>query len=254
MHQVRIGLGGNLGDVPATFAAVFAELTRHPECRAIRRSASYRSAPMGSVAGDPFWNAVFAFETSLSPDALLEQLQAWETEFGRVRTVRWGPRTLDLDVLVYGDLVRTSPRLTLPHPGLVYRRFVLDPLCELDPQGVDPATGMTFSDLRGRLLGTPTIWLPHACPDSVLAAIRARLATLDGEIICDYVPTQTWPERGVVLQQSGSYPVSTPWYKRPKVDWHGDWDDPAFIAFVHDVATAAFLPSERAESTTSIPA
>ncbi len=144
--------------------------------------------------------------------------------------------------------------MTLPHPGLVYRRFVLDPLWELDPQGLDPATGMTFSDLRSRLLGTPTIWLSSACPDGVLAAIRTRLTTLAVEILCDHLPSATWPERGVVLKRSGSNPTRTPAHGRPKVDWPGDWHDPAFVDFVHDVATAAFLPPERTESATAIPA
>ena len=156
VSRAYVGFGGNLGDPAATLRAAVAELGR----RAGRVSAAspvYRSAPVGVTGQPPFLNAVAALDTQLSPDGLLDVLLAVEAEHGRVRDVRWGPRTLDLDLLWFERVVRDDPRLTLPHPRAHEREFVLRPLCDLAPD----------LDLRGR---PAREWLESLEPQGVEAA------------------------------------------------------------------------------------
>ncbi len=128
-----IALGANLGDPYAQVLAAFEAIAVLPATRLLGRSPLYRSDPVGPPGQPDYVNAVAMVETRLSADALLEALQAVEAAHGRTRQLRWGPRTLDLDLLVYGDEVRDDPRLTLPHPRLPERAFVLYPLADLDP-------------------------------------------------------------------------------------------------------------------------
>jgi len=155
MAACAISLGGNLGDVPATFDRALELLTAHHEISGVTGSQLYRTTPMGAAAGDPFLNAAAVFETSLAADILLSVLQQIEHDCGRVRTLHWGPRTLDLDLLLYGDLILESPRLTVPHPAFWHRRFVLDPLVELIPDTIHPVFGTTIRQLRAKLAGRP---------------------------------------------------------------------------------------------------
>jgi 2-amino-4-hydroxy-6-hydroxymethyldihydropteridine diphosphokinase len=132
VSRAYIGFGGNLGDPAATLRAAAAELG-HRAGRVSETSPVYRSVPVGVADQPRFLNAVAAVETRLSPDALLDVLLAVEAEHGRVRDVRWGPRTLDLDLLWFEGVTRDEPRLTLPHPRAHEREFVLRPLCDLAP-------------------------------------------------------------------------------------------------------------------------
>lgn len=150
-----IGLGGNQGDVARTFHEAIARLSESGGLTDVVTSPLFRTAPMGADAGTEFLNAVAGFDTALSPLELLDILQAVERDGGRVRTVPWGPRTLDLDLLYYGDLVIHEPRLTVPHPGVWCRRFVLDPLSTVAADWQDPEWQMTVTELRGRLLHQP---------------------------------------------------------------------------------------------------
>ncbi len=131
-RRVYIGLGANLGDARATLAAVFEALERLPGCRAAGRSGIYLSAPV-DAEGPDFFNAVVALDSGLSPLELLTALQDIELAHGRLRPYVNAPRTLDLDLLIHGDEVQVTPRLTLPHPRLHLRAFVLEPLSELAP-------------------------------------------------------------------------------------------------------------------------
>lgn len=134
-----IGLGGNLGEPAARIARALGALDRLPETRCLARSRLYRNPPMGSGDQPDYVNAVAALETRLPPLGLLDHLQRIEAGEGRVRGVlRWGPRTLDLDLLLYGDECVDHARLTVPHPGLAERRFVLCPLYEIAPELVLP--------------------------------------------------------------------------------------------------------------------
>ena len=129
-----IGLGSNLDDPILQLTQACTELASLPECRALRCSSLYHSAPMGPQDQPSFINAVATLDTTLVPLALLDALQAIELRHHRVRDgERWGPRTLDLDLLLYGDEVIDEARLTVPHPGLIEREFVLHPLAEIAP-------------------------------------------------------------------------------------------------------------------------
>ncbi|HTI50730.1 MAG TPA: 2-amino-4-hydroxy-6-hydroxymethyldihydropteridine diphosphokinase [Planctomycetaceae bacterium] len=154
MPRCYLGLGGNLGSVSATFRQVFERLTQF-ECSLDRVSRFYRTPAVGAEAGGDFLNAAAAIDTDLPAETLLDRLQSIEIQLGRVRSVHWGPRTIDVDLLLYGDAVIESPRLTVPHPCCWYRRFVLDPLVEIAAGVVHPVKGITLGDLRQRLLARP---------------------------------------------------------------------------------------------------
>ena len=142
MAEAWVGLGSNQ-DAPARqVKAALAELNDLPGCRVLRSSGLYRTSPWGPVQDQPdFANAVAELDTGLLPHELLQGLQALEAEHGRTRERRWGPRTLDLDLLLYDDLTMTTDELTLPHPRLHERAFVLVPLAELEPGLAVPGHG-----------------------------------------------------------------------------------------------------------------
>ena len=133
MAEAFIALGGNVGDVRATFDAAIAILCDGPNVRLLARSSDYRTPPWGIADQSPFTNAVIAVSTTLAPHQLLSRAQACELALGRDRTKEqhWGPRTIDLDILAYDDLVLNDATLTLPHRHLFERAFVLVPLAEI---------------------------------------------------------------------------------------------------------------------------
>lgn len=149
-ERVYIGMGANLGDPPAQLAAAQRALDEAPGTRVVARSALYRTEPWGakaSDAGEPeFWNAVVAVETALAPEELLAVCAAIERSMGR-RDPREGPRAMDLDLLLWGARVMRTPQLTLPHPRLRERRFVLAPLAEVAPDARHPEDGRTMREL-----------------------------------------------------------------------------------------------------------
>ncbi|RVU46333.1 2-amino-4-hydroxy-6-hydroxymethyldihydropteridine diphosphokinase [Rubrivivax rivuli] len=158
-----IGLGANLGDARATLRAAVTALAALPETRLLQVSGLYRSAPV-EAQGPDFLNAVACVETALAPNALLQALQAIEQQHGRERPYRNAPRTLDLDLLLHGDTVLCTPELTLPHPRLHLRHFVLAPLLELCPAQQHPQ------------LGALQAWLPHVA-DQALQRLPETLWT-----------------------------------------------------------------------------
>lgn len=135
-----VGLGANLGDARATLAAALDALGQLPGTRRAAVSSCWRSAPV-DAQGPDFLNAVAALDTTLAPHELLAALQAIEARHGRERPYPNAPRTLDLDLLLHGDAVLRTPALTLPHPRLHLRAFVLEPLAELAPDLVLPGLG-----------------------------------------------------------------------------------------------------------------
>lgn len=141
MNTAYVALGANLGDPKATVLAAFAALANLPESRVARCSSLYRTAPVGILSQPDFVNAVALLETTLAPEALLDALLDIEARFGRIRRERNGPRTLDLDLLLYDDIELDLPRLTLPHPRLHLRAFVLLPLAEVAPELAIPRRG-----------------------------------------------------------------------------------------------------------------
>lgn len=132
-ERVFVGLGANLGDAQATLQGALDQLGRLPDTRLVATSSLYRTAPV-DASGPDFLNAVAELRTGLEPHALLAQLQAIELRHGRERPYRNAPRTLDLDLLRYGDRRLSTPTLTLPHPRMDERAFVLVPLAELAPE------------------------------------------------------------------------------------------------------------------------
>ena len=148
-QRAYVGIGANLGDARATVAAALTALAALPGCWLVKASASYRSAPV-NASGPDFINAVAALDTTLAPLALLAALQAIELQFGRQRPYANAPRTLDLDLLLHGHALLQTPALTLPHPRLQQRAFVLQPLLEIAPDLAAPGLG----PLAGWLTGT----------------------------------------------------------------------------------------------------
>jgi len=139
-ERVFIGLGANLGDVRSTLSAAAAALAALPGTQHVRQSGLYRSAPV-DAQGPDFLNAVVELRTTLSPAALLAALQALEQAHGRQRPFRNAPRTLDLDLLLFGTRRFMTAGLTLPHPRLHERAFVLLPLLEIAPELLHPVLG-----------------------------------------------------------------------------------------------------------------
>ena len=133
MAEALVALGGNVGDVRASFDRAIALLCEDGAVQLAARSSDYRTPPWGVTDQPAFVNAVIAVSTSLSPHALLARMQAVERALGRdrARERRWGPRPIDLDLLAYDDVALRAPDLTLPHPRLFERAFVLVPLAEI---------------------------------------------------------------------------------------------------------------------------
>jgi 2-amino-4-hydroxy-6-hydroxymethyldihydropteridine diphosphokinase len=156
MPRCFISLGGNLGNVSQTFDRALEALEGADDASIVATSTFHKTHPVGHSAG-AFLNAAAEIETSLPPLALLDRLQQIEHQLGRIRTVHWGPRTLDLDLLFFGSEIIDSPRLTVPHPAAWYRRFVLDPLVEIAPRFVHPEKHADIVALRERLLPRPMI-------------------------------------------------------------------------------------------------
>lgn len=131
MTDAYIALGSNLGDPPTQLQRAVDALSGLPRTRLHRLSGVYSSTAVGPGEQPDYLNAVARIQTGLAPLALLDALQAIEAAQGRERSVRWGPRTLDLDLLLYGELILTEPRLTVPHPRISERAFVLFPLADV---------------------------------------------------------------------------------------------------------------------------
>lgn len=147
-----LGLGANLGDRRATLAAARNALAATPGVTLLAASPLYVSAPVGGPAGQgEYLNAVLAVATTLTAEALLTRCQTLETAHGRVRGERWGARTLDLDLLGYGECQCETAALTLPHPRLAERLFVLQPLCDVAPDWRPPGQSGTVRELLALL-------------------------------------------------------------------------------------------------------
>ena len=153
MARALIALGGNVGDVRATFQKAIANICGMTQAALLARSSDYATPPLGDQQQARFINACIEIDTSLDPHALLFTLHKIEKKFGRDRgnETRWGPRTLDLDLIAYDDVSIDQPELTLPHPRLFERAFVLVPLLEIVPD-----RRIAGRDLKTALAGLST--------------------------------------------------------------------------------------------------
>lgn len=147
--RAAIALGSNLGDRAAHIDAALASIAAVPRISVVAVSAVIQTAPVGPAPQGPFLNAAALLDTSLTPRDLLAVLHEIERRRGRDRSAekRWGPRTLDLDLLLFGSLVIDEPGLTVPHPRMHERRFVLEPLAQIAPGWIVPTLGKSVADL-----------------------------------------------------------------------------------------------------------
>jgi 2-amino-4-hydroxy-6-hydroxymethyldihydropteridine diphosphokinase len=143
--RALLGLGANLGDPVATLNEAKARLAALGRVTAV--SSLYRTPPWGVAEQPPFVNAALALDTALDPDALLDALKALERELGRVASVRWGPRAIDVDILAVDGVQRDDPHLTIPHARLYERAFALVPLAEIDPSYAAARDALPATDL-----------------------------------------------------------------------------------------------------------
>lgn len=158
-----LGLGGNIGDPPAAMAHALQALDVRGDCSVTAVSKLYSTPPWGKTDQADFFNCCALVETSLSPEALLKLCLDIEKDMKRVRIERWGPRTIDIDILTYGDLVITDPALQLPHPRMTERGFVMLPLADIAPDmlvnGRSVAQWLPLTDISGiRTVGEAVDW------------------------------------------------------------------------------------------------
>lgn len=147
MHIAFIGLGSNMGDKFANLKKAIEELEKMQGTKVLKLSSLYKTEPVGGAEQDWFVNAAAEIETSLTPRELLNKLLYIEKNLGRVRDVKWGPRVIDLDILLYDDLVMDEEGLSIPHPYLHKRGFVLVPLAEIAPKVIHPKLKKSMSEL-----------------------------------------------------------------------------------------------------------
>ena len=182
MTRCLIGLGANLGDCAQTLSSAVERLAASEEVQLLACSRYLETAPVGGPSGQAaYLNAAALLETTLPPERLLSLLQKIESQLGRQRLIRWDSRTIDLDLLLYDQQTISTPRLTVPHPRLAVRRFVLEPAAEIAGGMSDPTTGWTIEQLWQHLLhafpyvalagppGTGKTWLAEQ-----LAALKGR--------------------------------------------------------------------------------
>jgi pantoate--beta-alanine ligase len=173
MAQALIALGSNIGDRAALLGRAVDLLSRTPQIKVLRHSSLHETQPVGGpVDQTSFLNGAVLVKTSLDPFALLRELQRIETELERSRTEHWGPRTADLDLLLFESVRLESPDLTIPHPRMSERRFVLAPAAEIAPDLLHPVTGLSVRDLFLRLNPGPIVVTTIADVQRMVGAAR----------------------------------------------------------------------------------
>ena len=165
MADCLIGLGSNIGDRAGQFDEAVRHICHAPDVSLQGSSHYHETSPIGGPSGqDPFLNAVIRVVTSLSPEQLLVRLNQVERQLGRERIERWGPRTIDIDLLLYDSQVLETADLQIPHRRMATRRFVLEPACEVGPEMIHGPTGWTLQKLLSRLDESPR-YVAVCCAD-----------------------------------------------------------------------------------------
>lgn len=204
-----LALGSNLGDRRAILARACAEISALPDSQLLARSSWHSTSPIGGAEGqDAFLNGALLIETAVPPAELAAALQAIETKLGRARIVRWDARPIDIDMLLYGDATIETADLTVPHPRMTFRRFVLEPAVEVAGEMLHPTSGWTIAALLAHLQRSPSFiavtarepliakWLVTHLQQSLGCRIWSQD---DGKMAADGV---SWPEVGVELLAS----------------------------------------------------
>ena len=158
-----IGIGTNVGDRKKHIEQAMRLLENPPNVKIIKSSALYVTEPIGYVGQDWFLNCVVEITTTIPPHELLYHCQAIEEQMGRTRTMMWGPRTIDLDILLYNDECIADDALVIPHPNMHKRRFVLVPLVEIAPDIIHPTLNKTVTDLLQNLKDTHKVDVYREC-------------------------------------------------------------------------------------------
>ena len=153
MVTAYLGFGANLGERQANINKAFVELVRSGACRLTRISSMYETDPVGITEQPAFLNAVAEIETGLEPLELLRAIRTVERKIGREKTFKWGPRIIDIDILLYGDQCVTEESLEVPHPEMHRRAFVLTPLAEIAPTARHPKLGLTAREMSADIGG-----------------------------------------------------------------------------------------------------
>ena len=151
--RALVSFGANLGEPARQIKEAVARLRKNKKIRFQKASSFYLTEPVGPVPQPPFVNAVAEWATELEPEEVLGILLRVEREMGRERTLRWGPRAIDLDLLLFSDRIVEIPGLNVPHPRMHERRFILEPLAEVAPEAVDPRSGKSAAELLAGLPG-----------------------------------------------------------------------------------------------------
>lgn len=238
MSLALIGLGSNEGDRRAALVRALKALDQRPGIAVVRQSRLIETAPAGGPSGQGlFLNAVAVLETTLAPETLLAALHEVEDSLGRRRAIRWGPRTIDLDLLLFDQLVLSTPSLTVPHPRMAWRRFVLEPAAEIAGAMIHPASGWSIArlwehlrtakdylaitgpiaaentSLSRRLAAAGARWLADPCPGSATVSGSAELAgrTEDAELECLARRARLLASDSPVWQESVPFWVSDFW-------------------------------------------
>lgn len=222
MAACLVGLGSNVGDREATLQAALAEIDDLPDVRLVRHSEWHRSRPLGgpSVQGE-YLNAAAVVETIVPPLELLTNLEQIESRYGRKRAERWAARTLDLDLLLYGNAVSETEMLILPHPRMSFRRFVLEPAAKVAPRMLHPIIGWPVERL-----------LLHLNAASDLAAIVSPSEALRGE-----VADAVFKRFGLASVEGPAFATAEQFWPRNVTTW---------IALPRSAAENSQLPAERA--------
>lgn len=145
---VYIGVGSNVGDRLENILKAIRKLSEMPGGKIIAKSSLYETRPFGVTEQENFYNLAIAYETDMAPQELFSALKGIEKEVGRKKRERWHAREIDLDILLFGELIIKTESLTIPHPGMIYRDFVILPLLEINNNITDPETGIRLSDIN----------------------------------------------------------------------------------------------------------
>ncbi len=208
---ILIALGANLGDRGETITQAIEQLATDPHFSLLQQSNLLVTKPVGGPAGQPdFINAAAKFQTSLSPDQVHQKLIEIEHQHGRVRALRWGARSLDLDLLLYDDEVRQTPQLTLPHPRMSFRRFVMQPAAEVAAEMIHPQLGSTLGQLWDRLVNSPPVVEIATPPGPTAWRLCAEVRNQLGTQVVFTPPPPPWPKSADELPELLEHEIRQP--------------------------------------------